>query len=55
MMKAAVLEAYHRPLVVREVGLAPPARGEVAVEVKACGPWCQATSVPASSRGWARP
>jgi alcohol dehydrogenase len=37
MMKAAVLEAYHRPLVVREVGLAAPARGEVAVEVKACG------------------
>ena len=36
-MKAAVLEAYHRPLVVREVELAPPARGEVAVEVKACG------------------
>ena len=37
IMKAAVLEAYHRPLVVREVELAAPARGEVAVEVKACG------------------
>ncbi len=36
-MKAAVLEAYHQPLAVREVELGPPARGEVTVEVKACG------------------
>jgi 2-desacetyl-2-hydroxyethyl bacteriochlorophyllide A dehydrogenase len=36
-MKAAVLEAYHQPLAVREVELPPPVRGEVAVEVKACG------------------
>ncbi len=36
-MKAAVLEAYHEPLVVREVDLPPPGRGEVTVEVKACG------------------
>lgn len=36
-MKAAVLEAYHRPLVVRDVDLPPPTRGEVTVEVKACG------------------
>lgn len=36
-MKAAVLEAYHKPLVVRDVDLPPPRRGEVTVEVKACG------------------
>ncbi len=36
-MKAAVLEAYHKPLIVRDVELPPPGRGEVTVEVKACG------------------
>jgi 2-desacetyl-2-hydroxyethyl bacteriochlorophyllide A dehydrogenase len=36
-MKAAVLEAYHRPLAIRDVDLPPPSRGEVTVEVKACG------------------
>jgi Zn-dependent alcohol dehydrogenase len=36
-MKAAVLEAYHKPLVVRDVELPPPERGEVTVEVRACG------------------
>src|ERR1700748_975631 len=36
-MKAAVLEAYHRPLGVRDADLPPPGHGEVTVEVKACG------------------
>jgi propanol-preferring alcohol dehydrogenase len=36
-VKAAVLEAFHRPLAVRDVPLAGPAPGEVTVEVRACG------------------
>lgn len=36
-MKAAVLEAYHKPLAIRDVDLPPPGRGEVTIEVKACG------------------
>ncbi|MGH7334015.1 MAG: alcohol dehydrogenase catalytic domain-containing protein, partial [Candidatus Rokuibacteriota bacterium] len=36
-MKAAVLEAYHQPLVIREIEPAPPPPGEVTLEVKACG------------------
>ncbi len=36
-MKAAVLEEYHRPLVIRERDLAAPGPGEVTVEVRACG------------------
>ena len=36
-MKAAVLEAFHRPLVVRELDIAEPGPGEVTIEVKACG------------------
>lgn len=36
-MKAAVLEAFHKPLVICEVDIAPPEPGEVTVEVKACG------------------
>lgn len=36
-MKAAVLEAFHQPLVIREIDSAEPGPGEVTVEVKACG------------------
>jgi 2-desacetyl-2-hydroxyethyl bacteriochlorophyllide A dehydrogenase len=36
-MKAAVLEAFHQPLVIRELELDPPGPGEVTIEVKACG------------------
>ena len=36
-MKAAVLEAFHRPLFIRELAIAEPGPGEVTVEVKACG------------------
>lgn len=36
-MKAAVLEKFHQPLVVRDVPLPKPGPGEVTVEVKACG------------------
>jgi propanol-preferring alcohol dehydrogenase len=37
MMKAAVLEEFHRPLVIRDLEIAEPGRGEVMVEVKASG------------------
>ncbi len=37
MIRAAVLEAFGQPLVVQEVDLAPPQRGEVLVKVHACG------------------
>ncbi len=36
-MKAAVLEAYHHPLTIKDIDLEPPAPGEVTVQVKACG------------------
>jgi 2-desacetyl-2-hydroxyethyl bacteriochlorophyllide A dehydrogenase len=36
-MKAAVLETYHKPLVVRDIELPALVRGEVTIEVKACG------------------
>lgn len=36
-MKAAVLEAYHQPLVVRDVEIDDPGFDEVTLEVKACG------------------
>ena len=36
-MRAAVLEAFGRPLVVQEVELADPAAGEVLVRLVACG------------------
>ena len=36
-MKAAVLEAYHKPLVVRDIELPPPGPRRGHVEVKACG------------------
>jgi 2-desacetyl-2-hydroxyethyl bacteriochlorophyllide A dehydrogenase len=36
-MKAAVLEAYGKPLAIREIEIAPPAAGEVTLDVKACG------------------
>jgi 2-desacetyl-2-hydroxyethyl bacteriochlorophyllide A dehydrogenase len=36
-MKAAVLEAYNRPMAIREIDLEAPGPGEVTVEVKACG------------------
>jgi len=36
-MKAAVLEAFHEPLVVRELEIAEPGPGELTVRVKACG------------------
>ena len=36
-MKAAVLEAYHKPLQIREVEIPDPIPQEVTVEVKACG------------------
>ena len=36
-MKAAVLEAFHDPLVVRELDIGAPGPGDVTVEVKACG------------------
>ena len=36
-MKAAVLEAFHQPLAIREVPLPDPGPGEVTVEVGACG------------------
>ena len=36
-MKAAVLEAYHKPLEIREVQIPEPGPDEVTVEVKACG------------------
>ena len=36
-MKAAVLEAYHRPLSIREIAIPQPAFDEVMIEVKACG------------------
>jgi propanol-preferring alcohol dehydrogenase len=36
-MKAAVLENYHQPLVVRDIDVPPPGPGEVTVQVKACG------------------
>jgi S-(hydroxymethyl)glutathione dehydrogenase/alcohol dehydrogenase len=35
--RAAVLESFGEPLVVQEVDLAPPRRGEVLVKVHACG------------------
>lgn len=37
MIRAAVLERFGEPLVVQEVGLLPPRRGEVLVKVLACG------------------
>ena len=36
-MRAAVLEQFGKPLVVKTVDLAPPKAGEVLVQVKACG------------------
>ena len=36
-MRAAVLEEFHKPLVIRERALPPPGPGEVTVAVKACG------------------
>jgi S-(hydroxymethyl)glutathione dehydrogenase/alcohol dehydrogenase len=36
-IRAAVLESFGEPLVVQEVDLAPPRRGEVLVKVHACG------------------
>lgn len=36
-MRAAVLEDFQKPLVVRNVDLAPPKAGEVLVKLKACG------------------
>ncbi len=36
-MKAAVLEEFHRPLVIRDLEIAEPGRGEVTVAVKASG------------------
>ncbi|HYB20729.1 MAG TPA: alcohol dehydrogenase catalytic domain-containing protein, partial [Thermodesulfobacteriota bacterium] len=36
-MKAAVLEAYHKPLQIREVEIAEPGPHEATIEVKACG------------------
>ena len=36
-MRAAVLETFGKPLVVREVDLAPPKNGEVLVKLRACG------------------
>ena len=36
-MKAAVLEAYHRPLVIRELEISEPGPEEVTLEVKAVG------------------
>ena len=36
-MRAAVLEEFGKPLVVKDVELAPPKAGEVLVQVKACG------------------
>jgi len=36
-MRAAVLEEFGKPLVVKSVELAPPKAGEVLVELKACG------------------
>jgi S-(hydroxymethyl)glutathione dehydrogenase/alcohol dehydrogenase len=36
-IRAAVLEEFGNPLVVQEVDLAPPGRGEVLVRLKACG------------------
>jgi len=36
-IRAAVLEAFGEPLVVQDVDLAPPRRGEVLVKVHACG------------------
>ena len=36
-MKAAVLETYDKPLVIRDIEIAEPGFGEVTVEVKACG------------------
>ena len=37
VMKAAVLEAYHRPLVIRELEISEPGLEEVTLEVKAVG------------------
>ncbi|MEZ5988387.1 MAG: alcohol dehydrogenase catalytic domain-containing protein [Planctomycetota bacterium] len=36
-IRAAVLEEFAQPLVVQEVDLAPPGRGEVLVRLRACG------------------
>ena len=36
-MRAAVLEEFGQPLVVQEVELAEPRRGEVLVRLEACG------------------
>jgi propanol-preferring alcohol dehydrogenase len=36
-MKAAVLEAFHRPLAIRDIDLPNPGPGEVTVEVQGCG------------------
>ena len=36
-MKAAVLEAYHKPLQIRELEITGPGPNEVTIEVKACG------------------
>src|SRR5476651_1153106 len=36
-IKAAVLEEFAKPLVIREVDLAEPGRGEVLVRLEACG------------------
>ncbi len=36
-MRAAVLEAFGKPLVVQELDIAPPKEGEVLVKVHACG------------------
>ena len=36
-IRAAVLEEFGKPLVVQELDLAPPGRGEVLVRLHACG------------------
>lgn len=36
-MKAAVLEAYHQPLAIRDAEITQPGPGEVTVAVKAVG------------------
>jgi S-(hydroxymethyl)glutathione dehydrogenase/alcohol dehydrogenase len=36
-MRAAVLEEFGKPLVVQELDIAPPRRGEVLVRIRACG------------------
>ncbi|MEE8111300.1 MAG: zinc-dependent alcohol dehydrogenase, partial [Acidobacteriota bacterium] len=36
-MRAAVLEEFGKPLMIRELDLEPPREGEVLVKVQACG------------------